>query len=126
MARTVRTKAELERAKKDGVELIVVEGELADNLKKTKKVAKLSGASLAALMAAAAAAPFTFGVTLIPVAAITGLEIAAIIVALSLGVALIIAVYKDYEEIEYQDGHLVLRKKQRSAENGKQEGSNDA
>lgn len=128
MARIVRTKAELERAKTDGVDRIVVKGELADKLKKTKKVAKLSGATLAVLVAAGAAVPFTGGVSFLvaaPAAALTGLEIAAIVAALTLGVALILAVYKDYEEIEYQDGHLVLRRKQRSAESEKQEGSND-
>lgn len=58
--------------------------------------------------------PFTGGISavgLVPIAAMTGLEIAAIIAAASLGLALIIAIFKEYEEIEYGNGRLVLKKK---------------
>jgi len=119
MARIVRTKEELESAKNDREDEIVVEGELADKLKKSKKVAKLSGAGLAALTAALGvatiAAPVTGGLSYFaaaPVAALTGVEIAAIITASALGLALIIALFKDYEEIEYSQGKLILRKRQ--------------
>ena len=115
------TKAQLEQAKKAGEAEIIVKGELADKLKNSKKVALLSGAGLAALTAAlgmaTVAAPVTGGLSFFaaaPVAAITGMEIAAIITAASLGIALIIALYKDYEEISYKQGELKLRKKQRS------------
>ncbi|SEM49259.1 hypothetical protein SAMN04487857_102269 [Pseudomonas sp. ok272] len=47
-----------------------------------------------------------------PVAALTGFEIAAIIAAASLGLGLIIALFKDYEEVSCEPGKLVLKKKQ--------------
>lgn len=122
MAKIVTTKSELESAKDDGENEIIVKGELADKLKKSKQVAKLSGVGLAALTvalgAATLAAPVTGGLSYFaaaPVAALTGLEIAAIITASTLGIALIIALFKDYEEIEYSKGEkMVLRKRQRT------------
>lgn len=119
MSLTVRTKAQLEQAKTAGEKEIIVEGDLADKLKKSKKVAMLSGASLAALLVAVGGAtvtaPITGGVSYLvaaPVAALTGLEIAAIITASFLGVSVIIALFKDYEEIGYSKGRLALRKRQ--------------
>lgn len=62
-----------------------------------------------------AAIPFTRGglsvVAAAPVAALTVLEIAAIIAAASVGLALLIAVFKDYEEISYDNGKLVIKKR---------------
>lgn len=121
MAKIVTTKSELESAKDDGENEIIVKGELADKLKKSKQVAKLSGVGLAALNvalgAATLAAPVTGGLSyfaVAPVAALTGLEITAIIAASTLGIALIIALFKDYEEIEYSKEKMVLRKRQRT------------
>lgn len=121
METVVRTKEELEQAKKSGVATILVKGELADKLEKSKKVAKLSGAGLAVLTAALGVATVTAPVTgglsyfaAAPVAALTGVEIAAIIAAASVGVGLIIALFLDYEEIEYSEGVLKLRKRQKS------------
>lgn len=120
MTIVVKTKEELEKAKKAGALEIRVEGELADKLKKSKKVAKLSGVGLAALTAALGVAtmtaPVTGGVSYFvaaPVAALTGVEIAAIITASTLGIGLIIALFLDYEEIEYSKGVLKLRKRQK-------------
>lgn len=59
--------------------------------------------------------PLTGGLSMFaaaPVAALTGLEIAAIIAAASVGLALIIALFKDYEEVSYDAGKLVLKKRQ--------------
>jgi len=119
MAITVTTKGELESAKNNGENKIIIRGKLADKLKKSKQVAKLSGAGLAILTAALGAAtvtaPVTGGVSyfaVAPVAALTGLEIAAIITASTLGIALIIALFKDYEEIGYSKGEMILRKRQ--------------
>jgi hypothetical protein len=116
---TVRTKSELEKAKENGAEEIIVKGELADKLKKSKKVAMLSGVGLAALTAALGVATVTAPVTgglsyfaVAPVAVLTGLEIAAIITAASLGLGLIIALFLGYEEVSYSKGSLTLRKKQ--------------
>ena len=117
---TVRTKEELEQAKESGAAIIIVKGELADKLKKSKKVAQLSGVGLAvlttALSVATVTAPATDGISnfiAAPVATLTGLEIAAIIAAASIGIALIIALFLDYEEIYYSNGTLHLRKRQK-------------
>jgi hypothetical protein len=111
---TVTTKTELESAKSNGCEMIVVKGDLANNLKKSKSIAYAGTATLAILGAALAATPFTGGLSFFaaaPIAALTGLEISAIIIAASLGMALIIAVFKDYEEISYEKGKLVLKRR---------------
>lgn len=111
---TVRTKDELATARKSGAEQIVVQGELADKVKRGKKIALAGSITIAALGAALAATPMTGGLSILaaaPVAALTGLEIAAIIAAASIGLALIIALFKDYEEISYENGKLVLKKK---------------
>jgi len=111
---TVKTKEELESAKHNGYAEIIVSGELADDLKKSKKIALAGAVTLGVLTAALAAMPFTGGLSAVaaaPVAALTGLEIAGIIAAASVGLALVIAVFKDYEEISYSDGKLVLKKR---------------
>ena len=113
------TKAELEKAKDDGVHEIIIKGELANKLKRSKKVAMLSGVGLAALTAAlgvaTVTAPATGGLSYFaaaPVAALTGLEIATIITAASLGIGFIVALFLGYEEVSFENGRLVLRKKQ--------------
>lgn len=110
----VSTKQELESAKNSGYEEIVVLGELAGQLKKGKSIAVAGAATIGVLIAALAATPFTGGLSMFaaaPVAALTGLEIAAIIAAAAVGITLIVAVFKDYEEISYDNGKLVLRKR---------------
>ncbi len=114
---TVTTKSELESARNNKYEEIVVTGKLAKDLKKSKSIAYAGvagGATIAILTAALAATPFTGGLSMLaaaPVAALTGLEISAIIIAASLGISLVIALFKDYEEISFSDGTLTLRKK---------------
>lgn len=112
----VRTKAELERAQENKVEIIRIEGDLANKVRKGKTVAKGSGVALAAIAAALAATPFTGGLSMLgiaPVAAFTGFEIVAIIAAASIGIALIVAVFKDYEEIEAGEGKIILRRRRK-------------
>lgn len=112
---TVRTKEELATARQSGVERIVVQGELAEKVKRSKKIALAGSVTLGTLAVALAAMPLTGGLSMFaaaPVAALTGLEIAAIIAAASVGLALIIALFKDYEEVSYGDGKLVLKKRQ--------------
>jgi len=113
--RQVTTKHELEKAQNDKVNEIIVIGKLANDLHKTKKITQLGAGTLAILAAALLATPFTGGGSLVagamPIAALTGLEISSIIIAASVGLALIIAVFKDYEEISFSDGRLVLKKK---------------
>jgi NADH:ubiquinone oxidoreductase subunit K len=111
---TVTTKKELESAKENLIEEIIVSGKLADDLKKSKNIALASGVTLGVLAAALAAIPFTGGLSVFaaaPVAALTGLEIAAIIAAASVGLALVIALFKDYEEVSYDNGKMVLKKR---------------
>ena len=121
---TVSTKTDLELAKSRGYAEIVVLGNIADNLKRTKKITYTSVAALAIISAALiplavvvspAANPVTVGLisrfAAAPVATLTGLDISTIIIASSLGLTLIIAVFKDYEEISYEKGKLVLRKR---------------
>ncbi|MFJ5503830.1 hypothetical protein ACIPUO_06415 [Pectobacterium carotovorum] len=113
----VRTKAELERAQSSKAEIIRIEGDLANKVRKGKTVAKASGVALTAIAAALAATPFTGGLSMLgaaSVAAVTGFEIAAIIAAASIGIALIVAVFKDYEEIEAGDGKLILRRRSKN------------
>ena len=118
---TVSTKEDLKKAKDAGVQEIVVVGEFADKLNKSKKIAFISAGALASVVAivgvAAIAAPETAGFSLAaaaPVAAsISGMEIAAIIAASTIGIALIIAVFKDYEEIEAGHQKIILRKRQK-------------
>jgi hypothetical protein len=118
----VRTREELKVAQESGVPEITVIGDLAEKLKKAKKVAGLGGAALATLGAAigiaTVTAPATGGLSYVafatsaaPVAAMTGLEIAAIIYAAFLGIGLLIALFKDYEEISFEDGKMILKKK---------------
>ena len=116
----VYKKEELEQAKNKGYEKIIIKGELADKLYKVKKITTLSMASLAliigAIGAGVALSPFSGGTSLLvtatAVGTTTGVGAAAIILAASLGIALILAIYRDYEEISYKDGELILRKKQ--------------
>lgn len=111
---TVSTKSALRQATEKGVDEIIVTGDLAKKLKRAKKIAYVGGTTLTILAGALAAAPFTGGISIIaaaPIAALTGLEISLIIVASTIGLALILAVYKDYEEIEYDNGKLSLLKK---------------
>ena len=112
---TVSTKSELESARSAGVAEIVVLGELADQLKRGKKIALAGTAAIAALGVALAAIPFTGGLSAAlaaPVAAMSGFEIAAIIAAAAVGITLLVAIFKDYEEISYDKGKMTLRRRQ--------------
>ena len=124
---TVTTKEELKKAQNEEVDEIIIIGDLAGKLKKSKKITKLGVFSMAALMAAisvgiggVATAPTTGGLSLGFTAAsagtaatITGLEIATIIFISTMGIGLIIALFKDYEEIEFSKGKMILRKRHR-------------
>jgi len=105
----VSTKEQLKKAFESKPEEIIVTGKLAGDLVKTKKIAKIGGAGLVALLALTTISP-PAGIA--AVAALTGTEIAIIIIAVSIGVALIIAIFKEYEVIEISNGVLRLRKKQ--------------
>ena len=114
---TVKTRDELLKAKNENYDEIILVGAIANNLKKSKKITTLGKGALGVLTAtfgaATVIAPTTGGLSyavLAPVAFLTGLEIVAIIAALSIGIALILAIFKGYEEISYEPNKLVLRK----------------
>ncbi|MEH6957243.1 hypothetical protein [Neobacillus drentensis] len=115
----VSTVKQLKYAKENNFDEIIVNGDLAKKLKKAKKIATLGAVGLgiltATLGAATIAAPVTGGISYFaaaPVAALTGMDIAAIIAASTIGIGLIIALFMGYEEISVGD-KLVLRKKQK-------------
>lgn len=131
-SRTVTTMEELKRAKEEKVEKIIVEGKLADNLVKSKKIATLSAASLTALTAAIAtaaasiaAAPVTGGISTIaapvslaviaPIATSTGLSATTIAFLVSIGtggVAVIVALLKGYTiEADLKNSRVTLYRK---------------
>ncbi|MGY3190551.1 hypothetical protein [Lysinibacillus sp. TE18511] len=114
---TVATKSELEEAKNNKYDVIIVRGELANKLHTAKKITKLSKAALAilgiAMGGAVVAAPLTGGLSFAaaaPIAAATGASIPAIIATSAVGLALIIAVFKDYEEVEFSKDRLRLKR----------------
>ena len=130
--RTVTTMEELKKAKEENVEKIIVEGKLAENLMKSRKIATLSAASLAALTAAIAtaaasiaAAPVTGGFSAIgtpvslaiiaPIATSTGLSAATIGFLVSVGtggIAVIVALLKGYTvEADLQNLRVTLYRK---------------
>lgn len=116
----VRTRSELEAAKNKGVERIIIKGDLAEKIYKTRGFAKVGAGTIATLGGllgvATLAAPVTGGISFAvaaPIAALTGLEIAAIIIASSVGISLISAVWMGYEDISFKRGdqELIIRKK---------------
>ncbi len=114
---TVLNKEELKKAKEQGYGEIIVSGDLAKNLKKAKKITKLGAVSLGVLGVSVAATPITGGLSLVaaaPIAAMTGAEIATIIAVSCIGLTVVIAIFKDYEEIDFSSDPptLKLRKKQ--------------
>jgi len=115
---TVTTRSELEKAKNNKFEIITVQGELANKLHKAKKITTLSKAGLGilgvAIGGAAIAAPFTGGLSFAaaaPVAVATGASIPAIIGASAVGLALVLAIFKNYEEVEFDASRGYLRLK---------------
>jgi hypothetical protein len=117
--RTVTTKEELEAAKNDGVIRIIVVGKLAEDIKKCEKLtnyALAGGVGATALLALVATAPATGGLSLLaaaPVAAVTGLEISLIIPAVSIGVMVLYALYKDYDVVYEEDPRKIIFTKKR-------------
>lgn len=120
----VNTKGELKKAIDEKYDEIIVKGELAKKLNKAKKIKKFSKATLGILTTALAAgtitAPITGGLSLgisavaaAPIAAATGTEIAVIIAVSAVGIALVTAVYKGYDEVEFSTNPLKLKLKRK-------------
>jgi hypothetical protein len=110
----VHTREELRAARKRGDGEILVLGQLAAQLRTAHPIIYVGAGCLPILTVSIAAAPVTFGASLLGAAAITGVETAIIIAALAVGLALLLAVWMGYDEIEFDAGsspHLKLRKK---------------
>jgi ABC-type polysaccharide/polyol phosphate export permease len=110
----IRTKSELESAINTGAEEIIIEGELAEKVRNGRKIKTVGKFTLLALASAIAAIPFTGGMSavgLVPVAALTGLEITLIMAVVFLGIGLLTAIWNDYDEIEYSHNPLRLKLK---------------
>lgn len=108
----VTTKTELERAQKRGDSEIIIEGELAEKVRNGRKITTIGTITLIALTGAIAAIPFTGGMSaaaFAPVAALTGLEIALIVAIVFVGLGLLMAIWKEYEEVEFSQNPLRLR-----------------
>lgn len=93
-ARIVFTKKELKEAVKDNIEHITVSGSLAKKIHRTKvfgkcggKTSKWEGIDTIGLKDAT------------NIAAFTGIEIAIIIIAISIGLGVIISLWKGYDEV---------------------------
>lgn len=110
----VHTKEELKAAKDRSDAEIVVERQLATQLRKARPIIYFGAGVIAIITAAIVAAPFTFGASLAAAAAATGAEIGIIIVALAVGLGLLLAIWMGYDEIEFSAGpppRLTLRRK---------------
>ena len=109
----------LEQAQKSGAQRIVVKGELAQKLEAAFKGLRSVGASslntLALVLSGAALfAPFTGGVSLGAAGTVMGtvgaaLTATAIAAISAIGLSLVIAVFKGYDEIKLAGGGLELR-----------------
>ena len=97
----VRTKEELKEAKEKRTPEIIVEGELAKDLKKAQKIRTLGPVAIGVLGVGIAGIPITGGISaglaFSTVAATTGLSISVIIIIIALGLAFLLAFYKNYD-----------------------------
>ncbi len=114
----VTTKDQLQRAIDSGVANIRVTGTLAKDLQVARPVITLGGFMLFLLATAIVATPFTAGlsdVALLPLMAMSGMEMAVIIAAVAIGLSLVLAVYKGYDVESGRDAngnyYLNLRRK---------------
>jgi len=96
----VRTKEELKAATDAKMDRIIVRGELAETLNSALKIKTASKWSIGILAVALAAIPVTGGVSLsvlIPIAALSGIEIIIVI-----GIILFWAIYKGYGKVTFK------------------------
>jgi hypothetical protein len=111
----VKTKDELKAAVKRKEPCIEVTGDLAKNMKWMGKLSKKQIAALIALLGAgtatAVASPIATPALTAATAEITGVEIAKLIFACSLGITMIIGIFKGYDVEVGLDGNVKLTKK---------------
>jgi Na+/glutamate symporter len=113
----VTTKAELEKAQKLGVSEIIIEGELAEKVRNGRKITTVGKLTLVVLVGAIGAIPFTGGMSaaaFAPIAALTGLEIALLMAIAFVGLGLLSAIWKEYDEVEFSYNPLRLKLKKKS------------
>lgn len=99
---TVSTKEELELAIKNKVSTILCTGDIAEKINRSYKMKTLSKFTLPVLAAAIAEIPFTAGMSttaIIPVATLSGLEIAAIVAIIFLGYTLVKQIIDKYDKV---------------------------
>jgi len=102
---TVRTKDELKNAVDAKAEHIIVKGELAEKLNTGLKIKKASKWAIGLLAVSLGAAPFTGGMSMAvaaPIAALTGIEIVAIIAVAAIGIALILLICREYKKVTFR------------------------
>jgi|GEM_PF-1270707 len=107
----VYTKKELKEAKNQKVDKIIVKGKLANKLHKGLKVAKAGNGVIDKITNVFGSSPTKGNIStgaVAPIAVLTGIEIALIIAALSVGIGLIMAISKDYDEVKYKDKNREL------------------
>lgn len=102
----VKTRQELEAAQKNKFDKIMIVGDLAEQVKKAEKVGMAGKTTIAILLStlgiAAVTAPITGGLSFAlaaPAAALTGMEIAAIIAASAIGIRLVASIFEDYKTV---------------------------
>ncbi|WP_195245684.1 hypothetical protein [Clostridium celatum] len=116
---TVTTKEELEIVIKNNVTNIIIEGDLAENVHKSKAIKELGSVAIgvltASLVVATVTAPTTGELAYLaaaPIAISTGVTISTIMALSIFGITIIIALLKDYGEVEYSldPPRVILRK----------------
>jgi len=101
----VRTKDELKEAVESKASRIIVKGELAEILNTAFKIKKASKWAVGLLSVSLATAPLTGGMSLVaaaPIAALTGIEIVAIVAVAAIGIALILLICSQFKRVKYK------------------------
>ncbi|MBQ3544742.1 MAG: hypothetical protein IJA34_07135 [Lachnospiraceae bacterium] len=114
--RRVITKEELKKARKDKVDIIIVEGNLAKELKAAEKIRTIGPVAMATLTVFIATLLPSGGISaavVAPIAAVTGVDVVAIILAASLGIGFILAIFKEYEVIEFDGKEMKMKLERR-------------
>ncbi|MGM7432617.1 hypothetical protein ABRZ22_25970 [Bacillus pacificus] len=102
---TVSTKEELELAIKNKVSTILCTGDIAEKVNRSYKMKTVSKFTLPVLAAAIAGIPLTAGMSttaIIPVATLSGLEIAAIAAIIYLGFTLVKQIISEYDKVSFK------------------------
>src|SRR5699024_8925663 len=116
MIKTILTREQLDQAQAQGLFEIELLGDIADKEKAAQQVARLgqAGASiLGSVLGAAVVAGLQKPAESKVSKAVekTGASMNSIVASVGLGVGLVMAIFSNYEEIEYQEGKLILRRR---------------